>query len=458
MLFRVEISDNEREKMPWLEQDATLVALDYDNYAVLHTCEKRYMGLWTKETLVLLTRQVEFDRTLIVEKATADMLNKQSSQIYTVLPSVINEPGYCNGVYCFFSFILFFFYFSKMTNFKLVYYQVQNQSMPNNTAIPTTQTTLASNRTTVSTTNQTSNATTSSSSSPSTIQLTSLSNNSSVPTNQSVASIFSTLIINSPTPSSNTTVPAANATLGGMTTTTSANLTDNVNTASDSSAISSTSANIDEQLTTMAANSTGSNSSGVDEPLEEQPLRNTIVLSAPDNYVLSWSHNLTDIVFEVRAKARGWLGFGLSTNGDMFYSDVVIAWLNPDATFNFTDRHIGNNRSVLIDREQNWRPLVVRAEDGGYLRAKFMRKIRLAVESNGEDVDVAAGAPFVIFAWGDNFRNDDLRYHGPNNRSQRAVNLIESTPSGSNLEQDEEAFDFRTEVSLLIFFSGFCCY
>jgi hypothetical protein len=98
VLLRVEISDSEQVQLPWQHQavDGTVVAVDYDTYALVYTCEKQYLGLWTKESVVLLTRQTIYDRELLITKVAVAMLKQMSSQIYTVLPTVINEPGYCN--------------------------------------------------------------------------------------------------------------------------------------------------------------------------------------------------------------------------------------------------------------------------------------------------------------------------------------------------------------------------
>ena len=46
-----------------------------------------------------------------------------------------------------------------------------------------------------------------------------------------------------------------------------------------------------------------------------------------DVYHLFWKNDDTSITFEVHAKVKGWVGFGLSPNGGMAKSDVVIGWV-----------------------------------------------------------------------------------------------------------------------------------
>ena len=46
-----------------------------------------------------------------------------------------------------------------------------------------------------------------------------------------------------------------------------------------------------------------------------------------DVYHLFWKNDDTSITFEVHAKVKGWVGFGLSPNGGMPNSDIVIGWV-----------------------------------------------------------------------------------------------------------------------------------
>ena len=49
-----------------------------------------------------------------------------------------------------------------------------------------------------------------------------------------------------------------------------------------------------------------------------------------DTYWLYWNFNHTtqNISFALRVKTTGWIGFGLSPNGQMPGSDVVIGWVD----------------------------------------------------------------------------------------------------------------------------------
>ena len=49
-----------------------------------------------------------------------------------------------------------------------------------------------------------------------------------------------------------------------------------------------------------------------------------------DNYELYWSYDpaAETVKFAVRVRTEGWVGFGLSPNGQMPGSDVIIGWVN----------------------------------------------------------------------------------------------------------------------------------
>ena len=54
-------------------------------------------------------------------------------------------------------------------------------------------------------------------------------------------------------------------------------------------------------------------------------------------YKLYWNYSLTaqTISFAVRVQTTGWVGFGVSPNGQMPGSDVVIGWIDSDGTAQF---------------------------------------------------------------------------------------------------------------------------
>lgn len=55
-----------------------------------------------------------------------------------------------------------------------------------------------------------------------------------------------------------------------------------------------------------------------------------LVLKEPDIYKVFWKYDDKTITFEIHAKTKGWIGFGISPNGGMPGSDVVMFWKQND--------------------------------------------------------------------------------------------------------------------------------
>ena len=62
---------------------------------------------------------------------------------------------------------------------------------------------------------------------------------------------------------------------------------------------------------------------------------NYIDLALNGQYRFYWNFTSTDLIGEIHCRTSGWVGFGLSPNGNMDKSDVVIGWISNGVT-NFT--------------------------------------------------------------------------------------------------------------------------
>ena len=76
--------------------------------------------------------------------------------------------------------------------------------------------------------------------------------------------------------------------------------------------------------------------------LSVQDLRSTYQFNARlhEDYALYWSfdNDAQNISFAVRVRTTGWIGFGLSPNGQMPQSDVVIGWVDGSGGTHFDVR------------------------------------------------------------------------------------------------------------------------
>ena len=56
-------------------------------------------------------------------------------------------------------------------------------------------------------------------------------------------------------------------------------------------------------------------------------------LDSEGKYIVCWNFNATHITFEVHVETAGYVGFGISPNGNMPHSDVVIGWVKDGRTY-----------------------------------------------------------------------------------------------------------------------------
>ena len=67
------------------------------------------------------------------------------------------------------------------------------------------------------------------------------------------------------------------------------------------------------------------------KPSENFPF--TEELDHDGNYFLFWDRNDTHVTMEVHVRTHGYVGFGLSPNGNMFPADIVIGWVKDGKTY-----------------------------------------------------------------------------------------------------------------------------
>ena len=129
-------------------------------------------------------------------------------------------------------------------------------------------------------------------------------------------------------------------------------------------------------------------------------------LDPSGRYMLYWSFNLsTEVVrFAVDVETEGWIGFGLSPNGKMPGSDVVMGWVD-DRTggahfsvrfcmhrrfvtknlfFFLQDRYAAVRGLPSVDAEQNWF-LTHAKQENGHTILKFYRNF---TSCDDHDLDI----------------------------------------------------------------------
>ncbi|XP_026853980.2 DBH-like monooxygenase protein 2 homolog [Electrophorus electricus] len=136
---------------------------------------------------------------------------------------------------------------------------------------------------------------------------------------------------------------------------------------------------------------------------------------------LSWGFDTQkdSILFEVRARTTGWVGFGFSPNGGMDGADLVIGGVDTKGLY-FTDRHGVGNSLPPLDKQQDYRLLALTEADGQTVM-KFERSIRAC---DKYDLPITEVPIKLIYAYG---QSDDISYHR-RQRGTKEVNLLKYMP------------------------------
>ena len=103
------------------------------------------------------------------------------------------------------------------------------------------------------------------------------------------------------------------------------------------------------------------------------------------NYRFYWTISNGNLIGEVHARTMGWVGFGLSPDGSMINSNVMVFWVNSDGSPNFSERYAilapgSSYPQVKLTSQQNWKYLNS-YQNNGYTIVKFSRPVVLCAEN-----------------------------------------------------------------------------
>ena len=86
------------------------------------------------------------------------------------------------------------------------------------------------------------------------------------------------------------------------------------------------------------------------------PFSSTLYNRNGDTYVLHWNFSTAErtIAFAVNVSTTGWVGFGLSPNGGMTNSDVVMGWVSNGRTYFHVSSYGYNRIGACICMPHNW--------------------------------------------------------------------------------------------------------
>jgi hypothetical protein len=173
-------------------------------------------------------------------------------------------------------------------------------------------------------------------------------------------------------------------------------------------------------------------------------------------YELYWTFDnaAENISFAVRVQATGWVGFGISPNGQMPNSDVVIGWVDNGQTF-FHDRFATSRSPPSVDEQQDW-TLVEGEEEGGFTVLEFTRKY---ITCDKNDLPINSDTARVL--WSFHATTDPTSEDIPfdlihSYKGSASLNLLGGLPSAAPDPDDLQYYDITVDrVSSYIYTSNF---
>ncbi|CAH1233728.1 MOXD1 [Branchiostoma lanceolatum] len=163
------------------------------------------------------------------------------------------------------------------------------------------------------------------------------------------------------------------------------------------------------------------------------------VLDENGDFLLSWTFDDEQIEFEARVKTRGWLGLGLSPNGGMPGSDIVIGWVKDGQAY-LTDRYAEEKALPPEDESQDW-DLLSGYENDTHTVLRFKRKLQTC---DVKDRVINKDTLRVLWAWNDHDPDDVT---GPAYHSRRGVRS--SVLLSNNIETEALPNDIRSHDVVL---------
>eukprot|EP00058_Branchiostoma_floridae_P026472 XP_002611963.1 hypothetical protein BRAFLDRAFT_91848 [Branchiostoma floridae] len=137
------------------------------------------------------------------------------------------------------------------------------------------------------------------------------------------------------------------------------------------------------------------------------------VLDENGDFLLFWTYDGAQIELEARVRTRGWVGLGLSPNGGMPGSDIVIGWVKDGQAY-LTDRYADEKALPPEDESQDWE-LLSGYENDTHTVLRFKRKLQTC---DVRDRVINKDTQRVLWAWNDRDPDDVT---GPAYHTHRGV-------------------------------------
>eukprot|EP00058_Branchiostoma_floridae_P002540 XP_002588028.1 hypothetical protein BRAFLDRAFT_123333 [Branchiostoma floridae] len=170
------------------------------------------------------------------------------------------------------------------------------------------------------------------------------------------------------------------------------------------------------------------------------------VLDEKGDFVLSWAFDAAQIELEARVRTRGWVGLGLSPNGGMPGSDIVIGWVKDGQAYltkvryslDQQDRYAEDKALPPVDESQDWE-LLSGYENDTHTVLRFKRKRQTC---DVRDRVINKDTLRVLWAWNEHDPDGDTGpgYHG-HHRGVRSSVLLRNDMESDSLPAQVHTYD-----------------
>ncbi|XP_078700100.1 DBH-like monooxygenase protein 1 [Branchiostoma floridae x Branchiostoma belcheri] len=173
-------------------------------------------------------------------------------------------------------------------------------------------------------------------------------------------------------------------------------------------------------------------------------------LDEQGRYVLLWKFDSETITFEAHVQTEGYVGLGLSPNGGMAGSDVIIGWVKDGQAY-ITDRYAEGYFEPRLDARQDVE-LLSGYENGTHTVLRFRRRLKPC--DTAEDREITEDTQRVIWSFSahdpiDHGHGAHVTYHG-RTRGTKSIILLQKFTQDLDL-QDSSLLTFElTAANVLI--------
>ncbi|CAG2165073.1 unnamed protein product [Oppiella nova] len=151
----------------------------------------------------------------------------------------------------------------------------------------------------------------------------------------------------------------------------------------------------------------------------------SITLDPHNKYHLKWyfDDHKQRITFNVVVETTGWVGFGISPNGGMAGSDLVIGWVDDNGVTHFHDRYAEEEELPTIDDSQDWH-LLESGHNGSHIWLTFTR-VFITCDTE-TDLSITSDITKLIWAYSHHKPSSPVAMpqHKALNRGHRNVHLL----------------------------------